>query len=153
LNNTELIKIFYEAFARGDAKAMGDCYAPGIIFTDPAFGELQAEDARKMWRMLIERSKGNIKISFSHVKADESVGSARWRAEYEFGATGRKVINEITAWFEFKDGKITRHTDHFDMWKWSRQALGWKGFLLGWTPFMKTQIQKQTAGLLKKYQR
>ena len=31
-------------------------------------------------------------------------------------------------------GKIVRQEDKFSLWRWSSQALGTKGSLLGWTP-------------------
>jgi hypothetical protein len=30
-----------------------------------------------------------------------------------------------------------KHTDDFDIWKWSKQALGIPGHLLGWTTVVK----------------
>ncbi len=149
--NKDLIRQFYLSFAQGDAENMIKCYSDDIKFKDPAFGELLGEDAKNMWRMLIHNSKGKIKITLSDIKANEKTGSANWTAKYVFSKTGRTVVNKITAQFEFRDRKITRHTDHFDLWKWSRQALGWKGYLLGWSSFMENKIQKQTKGLLKKY--
>ncbi|MDZ4824176.1 MAG: nuclear transport factor 2 family protein [Flavobacteriales bacterium] len=151
MNNAEVIKNFYESFARGDADEMVSCYSDNIKFTDTAFGELKGDDAKNMWRMLIERSKGNIKITFANVQADDKTGSANWQAEYVFAQTGRKVMNKIEAQFEFSNGKIVRHTDHFNLWKWTQQALGWKGYLLGWSGLMKKQIQAQTNGLLRAY--
>ena len=38
------------------------------------------------------------------------------------------------------DGKIIKHTDIFDLWEWSKQALGVSGYLLGWSGFMKNKI-------------
>lgn len=151
MDNAELIRNFYNSFSKGDAEGMTGCYDPAIIFTDPAFGELKGDDAKNMWRMLILRSKGEIKISFDNVKADERSGSANWVAEYRFAQTNRKVVNKIASEFEFRGGRIIRHTDHFSMWNWARQALGWKGFLLGGTSILKATIQKQTNGLLKSY--
>jgi ketosteroid isomerase-like protein len=151
VDNKALIQTFYQSFAKGDAEGMISCYDDHITFTDPAFGELKGDDAKNMWRMLIANSKGNTKIRFDNVKAGEKTGSADWIAEYTFSQTGRKVINRISASFEFSDKKIIRHTDHFNLWKWSSQALGWKGLLLGWTPFMKNKIQKQTNKLLSVY--
>lgn len=127
------------------------CYHKNVIFSDPAFGTLTGDEARNMWRMLLERSQGDLKITFSDVMADEKTGSAKWRAEYTFGQTGRKVVNEITARFEFADGKIIKHTDSFDVWKWSRQALGLKGLLLGWSSFFQRKLNQQTNSQLKKY--
>jgi hypothetical protein len=53
------------------------------------------------------------------------------------------VHNKIDAEFEFKDGKITKHTDTFDFWKWSRQALGAVGLLMGWNPLFQSMMQKK----------
>lgn len=149
--NEQIITAFYEAFSRGDTEAMVACYHDEIIFHDPAFGELQGEEARNMWRMLIERSKGQLNITFNNVKADDKSGSAKWVAKYKFAQTGRDVVNVISASFEFRGGMILRHTDVFSMWKWSRQALGLKGWLLGWSPLMKNVVSKQTTALLSKF--
>ena len=151
MNNAAIIRHFYTSFAEGNAEEMISCYDPAIVFTDPAFEELKGEDAKNMWRMLVQRSKGNIKIIFDTVKADEKSGSASWIAHYTFAQTGRKVINKISAEFEFYNGKIIKHTDHFSLWNWSRQALGWKGFIFGGTSFLKAKIQMQTTTLLKNY--
>ena len=151
MNNRDLVINFYESFARLDAEGMISCYDQNIVFIDPAFGELKGNDAKNMWRMLIDRSKGNLRITFDNVEADDKTGRANWRAEYVFTQTGRNVINKISAQFEFQNGKIIKHTDHFNMWRWTQQALGWRGYLFGWTSFMKTKIQKQTNKLLKAY--
>jgi hypothetical protein len=149
--NEQLIHTFYTAFANADAKMMCECYHPNIQFQDPVFGILKKNDPCRMWNMLIEKSKGNIKIEFSDIKADDFSGTAKWTATYNFSKTNRKVINVIHAQFQFKDNLIISHIDNFDIWKWSKQALGFKGLLLGWTGFMKNQIQKQALASLKNY--
>lgn len=149
--NEQLTLKFYTAFANADAKTMCECYHPNIQFQDPAFGILKGNDACQMWKMLMEKSKGNIKIEFSDIKADEYSGTATWIATYNFSKTNRKVINEVHAQFQFHNGLIIKHTDHFDIWRWSKQAFGFKGFLLGWTGFMQKQIQKQAIASLKNY--
>lgn len=151
MSSSDIIFKFYDAFVHADAKTMLSYYHDEIEFEDPAFGKLKGEDVKNMWRMLIERSKGELKITFDNVVADEKSGTAEWTAVYNFGQTGRAVTNKIKARFEFKDGKIFRHTDHFDMWRWSGQALGLTGYLLGWTSFFRNKIQKQTRKLLKSY--
>lgn len=150
MKNTDLINNFYASFAKADADGMVNCYDENIIFSDPAFGELKGNDAKNMWRMLLSRGN-DIKITFENVQADDKSGSANWRAEYVYSQTGRKVINKISAQFEFQNGKIIKHTDRFNLWRWTQQALGWKGYLLGWSSFMKKKIQKQTNQLLKIY--
>jgi hypothetical protein len=150
--NEALITKFYTAFANADAKTMAECYHPKVHFIDPAFGLLKEEQVPDMWKMLILKSKGNLKIEFSDIKADEFTGSARWIATYKFSKTNRNVINKIGAQFAFQDGLIIKHTDNFDVWKWSKQAFGVTGYLLGWTGFFQKKIQEQALLSLKKFQ-
>ncbi len=150
--NQTTIEEFYKAFQNEDAEKMASYYHSDIEFEDPAFGHLKGNQVTDMWRMLLERGKGNIKITYSNAQANDSNGSIHWEAKYPFSKTGRKVHNKIDATFEFKDGKIYRHKDVFDLWKWSSQALGLTGTLLGFTPFIKNKIRQQSLSLLKKYQ-
>lgn len=151
-NNKKLIQKFYTSFANQDSETMISCYHEKIQFQDPPFGILKGNDARDMWKMLIEKAKGEIKIEFSDIKADENSGSANWIATYNFTQTHRKVVNAIHAEFEFQDGLIIKHTDDFDIWKWSKQALGFAGLLLGWTSFMQRKIQEKALSSLRKFQ-
>ncbi|MEN2402435.1 nuclear transport factor 2 family protein [Flavobacterium sp. MC2016-06] len=149
--NEALITKFYTAFANADAQTMSECYHPNVHFIDPAFGLLKEEQVSKMWKMLILRSKGNIKIEFSNIKADDSTGSANWVATYNFSKTNRNVINKIAAEFVFQDGLIIKHTDSFDIWKWAKQAFGPAGYLLGWTGFFQKKVQKQALLSLQNF--
>ena len=126
---------------------MISCYHDDIIFTDPAFGELKGDDAKAMWKMLC-RNATDLKIEFSNITASLKKGSAHWEAWYSFSKTGRKVHNIIEAEFEFKDSKIIKHTDNFNLHKWASQAMGWKGRLLGGTDFFKNKLHQQTNQML-----
>lgn len=151
MNNEQLIRNFYEAFAQHDAEAMVSNYHDEIEFSDPAFGVLNGDDAKNMWKMLIERSKGNLKIEFANVSADDEKGSADWTADYLLSKTGRQVHNKVHAELEFKDGKIFRHRDSFDFWKWSKQALGISGFLLGWSSVLQNKVRQTARESLREY--
>lgn len=140
--HAQLIEHFYAAFARRDAETMVSCYHPDIHFSDPVFQDLRGVHAGNMWRMLCERAT-TLVVEHSGVSADDKAGKAHWEARYDFTATGRKVHNVIDARFEFKDGKIIRHADTFDLWKWAGMALGAKGKLLGWAPPVQNAIRKQ----------
>ncbi|AAZ34662.1 nuclear transport factor 2 family protein [Pseudomonas savastanoi pv. phaseolicola] len=140
--NSALITRFYEAFAQLDAEAMSACYTDDVLFSDPAFGELRGPQVGDMWRMLTSRAK-NFSVVFDQVRADDRAGTAHWVATYLFSQTGRTVVNDIEARFVFRDGKICEHHDHFDIWRWSRQALGLKGLLLGWTPLVRNAVRAQ----------
>ncbi|MCO8161448.1 nuclear transport factor 2 family protein [Pseudomonas sp. 21LCFQ010] len=147
-----LITRFYEAFSRLDAEAMSACYSDDVLFSDPVFGELRGREAGDMWRMLTARAK-DFSVSFDNVRADGRSGAAHWVATYLFSQTGRTVVNDIQARFVFRDGKICEHHDSFDLWRWSRQALGAKGLLLGWTPVVQNAIRAQAHKGLKAYRR
>lgn len=150
--HAKLLTDFYTAFQRRDSEAMGACYHAEVEFSDPVFRGLRGGRARAMWRMLCERGK-DLELTFSDVQADERTGRAYWEARYTFSATGRKVLNRIHAEFEFRDGLILRHTDRFDLWRWTRQALGPTGVLLGWTPLVQGKVRAQAAASLDKYMR
>lgn len=146
-----IIHTFYEAFKNGDSEAMNACYHDDIEFCDPAFGVLKGDRAKAMWTMLCQNGK-DVKVEYSNIKADEDKGSAHWEARYTFSQTGRKVHNVIEAKFEFKEGKIIKHTDDFHLRTWAKQALGFKGFLLGGTSFFQKKLNEQTSNLLTKFQ-
>lgn len=148
--NAELITRFYTAFERRDAEGMVACYAPDVRFSDPVFPDLVADRAKGMWRMLLSRGT-DLRIEFSDVRADDRGGSAHWEAWYTFSATGRPVHNVIEATFTFADGRITSHVDRFDLYRWSRQALGMKGVLLGWTPLVRNAIRNTAARSLERF--
>lgn len=149
--NEKILTKFYTAFANADAATMCECYHTNIQFRDPAFGLLKENDVCLMWKMLIKSSKGNIKIEFSDIKADDYTGSAQWIATYNFSKTNRKVVNSIQSQFQFKDGLIIKHSDYFDIWKWSKQAFGTIGYLFGWTGFFQSKIQQKALLSLKNY--
>jgi hypothetical protein len=130
---------------------MASCYHPQAVFNDEAFVNLRAKEPGQMWKMLMERSKGRLKVNFSNVQASAERGNADWVAEYEFSATGRKVINHIHAEFEFKDGLIYRHTDRFNLHRWATQAMGWKGRLLGGFGFFKRKVQQNARRALNQF--
>ena len=148
--NEETIRRFYAAFQKRDAATMASCYAPDVRFSDPVFTDLRGGDAGAMWKMLCERGK-DLKIEFSGVSADGATGRAHWEAWYTFSTTGRKVHNVIDATFEFRDGMIVKHTDRFDLYRWSRQALGVAGVLLGWSPLLQNKVRAMAAKGLADY--
>ncbi len=142
--HARLITDFYSAFQRKDGKAMGACYHDEALFSDPVFPSLKASQVRAMWRMFCERPGTELSIEFSDVHADDDQGTAHWDASYRF-RTGRRVLNRIDAAFRFKDGKIVRHTDTFDFWKWTRMAMGPAGTLFGWSSLFQNKIRGVAA--------
>lgn len=148
--NAALIQSFYEAFQRRDGAAMSAAYHPQASFSDPVFPNLNGAEVGGMWRMLCGRAT-DLKIEFSGIEADDKVGKAHWEAYYTFSATGRMVHNIIDASFTFEGGQIIKHVDDFDFWRWSRQALGASGVLLGWSSIVRDKVRSQADRGLRKF--
>ncbi len=148
--NAELIHRFYTAFGRRDHQTMAGCYRDDAEFSDPVFQHLVGAEIGAMWRMLCLRGTG-LEITFAGVRADDAAGRADWQAVYTFSASGRKVHNRIAASFRFEDGAIRRHTDDFDLYRWTRMALGLPGVLLGWSGLLQNKVRRQAATSLEKF--
>ena len=145
------IEAFYQAFHERKAEEMVSHYHKDIVFSDPGFGTLKGAEAANMWRMLISRINPEGTIEVSNIKVNGNEATAEWVANYQFGPGKRKVVNHIQASFVFEDGKIIKHDDVFSFWKWSSQALGLPGMLLGWTPFLKKKTQSVARKGLAKF--
>jgi ketosteroid isomerase-like protein len=153
-----LIERFYSAFAECEGERMAACYAPDATFSDPVFGKLDGREAGGMWRMLTGQAADlRIELLDSEVEGDR--GSAHWRAHYTFSQTGNSVVNDVHASFRFSDGGgdddggrlIAEHVDDFDFYRWARQALGTRGLLLGWTPFVRSAVRGRAKASLEQF--
>ena len=144
--SADVVERLYAAFDRRDGEAMAALYAPDGHFRDPVFGDLTGAEAGAMWRMLT-RTARDLKVEL----AEHDAQSAHWIARYTFSATGRPVVNDVHARIVVTDGLITDHVDEFSFWKWSRQALGTKGLLLGWTPFLRAKVGGTAKAGLDKF--
>lgn len=150
-NNEELIHRFYESFQKLDSAGMNSCYHDDILFFDPVFGLLEGQAARSMWTMLCRQAR-DFSLTFGNIiHLDEEYSTCDWVATYTFSKTGRKVVNRIRANMRFRDGKIIEHSDAFSLHKWSSQALGFSGWLLGWNSFFQRKIRNQAKRNLVRF--
>jgi len=146
------IEKLYSAFAKLDADTMAACYAPDAHFDDEAFSLRGRVHIGGMWTMLCDAVKSKGRDVWKIEVRDVTERSAHWEATYRFSATGRLVHNIIEAEFEFDpDGLITRQRDRFDFWRWTRQALGAPGLLLGWSPMLRAKVRAQAAKNLDRF--
>lgn len=129
---------------------MQDCYAADATFSDPVFTDLNATEVRAMWAMLVKNGK-DMRLEFKNIKGTENGATAEWDAWYTFSKTGNKVHNSVKADFQIENGKIVKHTDHFDFYKWAKQALGLTGVLLGWASFFHNKISTTARKGLQSY--
>lgn len=150
--NEQLIQNFYTCFQQKDYKGMQACYADDATFSDAVFKNLNAAQVKAMWEMLVSKGK-DMRIDFGQIEANGNTVRAHWDAYYTFSSTGRKVINKIDATFEIENGKIVKHTDHFDFYTWAKQALGLNGLLLGWTSFLRNKVSTQAMKNLDSFMR
>lgn len=139
---------FYTALAARDWQTVGRLYADDARFDDPAFVGLDAAQVRAMWRMLLGRAGDDSRVSYEVLADTPEAARVRWTARYTFSQTGRPVLNVITAQLTLRDGRIVRHIDAFDFFRWSRQALGLPGWLLGWTGFLRGKVRAQVRRTL-----
>lgn len=144
------LETFYDAFRALDPETMQACYAPEARFDDPVFALSGRERIGGMWQMLCEgvKAKGRAdwRLEFRDLEVEHGEGRAHWEARYRFSPTGARVRNVVDAEFGFDDrGLILAHRDRFDLWRWSRQALGTKGLLLGWMPWFRAQLRIEAA--------
>ena len=154
--NAQTLTRFYTAFAALDADAMGSCYSLDATFDDPAFSLKGQHEIAGMWHMLCNAARGSGKqdwqLDFRDLQANDNTGHVHWEARYRFSANRRQVHNIVEADFTFcPEGLITSHRDQFDFWRWSRQALGMGGWVLGWAPFFNKQVRRQTRAALDQY--
>lgn len=149
--NEAVITTFYSSFQQKDYKTMNNCYADGIVFYDPVFELLRGDEVKYMWEMLCKNAKG-FSLTFGNItKLDDEYYTCNWEATYTFSKTGRKVVNAIKANMRFADGKIIEHSDAFSLHKWSTQALGFSGWLLGWNSFFQRKIKNEARKNLLKF--
>ena len=141
---------FYDAFSRKDYAKMRTYYAPDATFEDPAFKLDSGERAADMWEMLCKRG-ADLELEYEVLSVDDEGGEVKWEARYTFSQTGNKVHNIIHATIKLRDGKIVEHRDAFDFWRWSSQALGLPGKLLGWSGFLRGKVRQQAGAQLERY--
>ncbi len=146
----------YNALAQLDTDAIADCYASDAVFDDEVFSLQGKREVTAMWRMLCDAvladGSGVWRLCLGEVQASADSGQAHWEADYCFRSTGRLVHNSVEARFAFnRMGLIVQHRDRFDFWHWARQALGAPGVLLGWSPVLRTVVQRSAAAQLRRY--
>jgi hypothetical protein len=144
---------FYDAFTVRDSYTMGLLYAEHATFSDPIFPLLNAKGARLMWQMLLSRAEEDFRIEVDILEDSPSRARVNWVAHYTFSATRRPVTNHIRTEMQLVAGKIVRQQDTFSLWRWSAQALGAKGMLLGWSPLVRNRVRAQASTALRDYAR
>lgn len=154
--NRKTLNRFYGAFAHLDPDTMARCYAPDVRFQDEIFTLEGRDQVMAMWRMLCESvatgKRADWKLNYRVISTDANTARLHWSARYPFGKAQRPVHNRIQSVFAFNaQGQISQHYDHFNFWRWSRQALGLPGLLLGWSPMLRRQVRSKALHGLNRH--
>ena len=150
-NRDEIIHKFYSAFQKLDHTGMNSCYGGEIVFFDPVFGLLNGNEVREMWKMLCTNAT-DLTLTYDNIQhLDEEYSTCDWVATYTFSTTGKKVTNAIKAHMRFAGGRIVEHSDGFSLHKWSSQAFGCSGWLLGWNTVFQRKIQNRSRRALLQF--
>ncbi len=148
----ETLDRLYAAFTRLDGAAMAACYAEDAEFRDPVFHLRGRDEVGAMWGMLCEQVRAGGLQHWRLSVRDHGHSQMRVEVEYPYAPTGRVVHNFIHSQFEFDaQGLVLRQVDRFGLWRWTRQALGWRGTLLGWTPWVRRRVRQGAAAALRRY--
>lgn len=146
----DIVVEFYKAFQKADSKSMNLLYHNDLRFHDPVFGELDYQETTAMWQMLCSANQ-TLTIDFSINDATKNEVRVRWEARYHFGKKKRPVHNIISTHMVVEEQRIKYHTDSFNLYRWTRQAIGWPGAMFGWAPFFKRKIRKMSRNYLQSY--
>ncbi len=150
MSSKEVVTKFYDAFKSKDFKTMQSLYAINARFNDEVFQGLNGFEAGKMWEMLLKSGK-DMTVDYEILDTSKNTAKVQWIANYTFSKTGRKVRNVVTSEFEIEDGKIYTQRDKFSFGKWSKQALGFVPWLIGFTGIPQKKVQETAARGLNDY--
>lgn len=149
--NKEVVERFYTAFSKSDYAVLASCLSQNIIYHDPIFGLLEADQVFNLWQMKCERLR-NFSFEFSNIQElDREYVSCNWKISFFHRPTGDVVTMPGKAYMRIIDEKITEHSDGYKLSEWLAVTKGWKGKLLGWTHAMQRKEQNIYRKLLERY--
>lgn len=153
---TRRVQDFFDALARLDAYALAQCYAPSARFEDAAWSLQGTEAIAAMWEMICDDTRrlgADVwRLECLRIRGTRHRCKVDWRLSHRDPATGRLIHQRMESRFLLtRDGRIDFHENRFSLWRWSRQARGLSGWLLGWTPIMRQRVRHDAAQRLDRY--
>jgi len=143
-----LVRQFYASLAARDAEGAARCYHPEVFLSEPLHPRLRGAAAADLWRMRLAGADP-IEIRLEEASGDAGGALARWSARST--VRGRPVVVRGRSMFAFRDGRISRHYDHYSLWRWSSQALGPAGAALGWFGPWRWALRQRAARALERF--
>lgn len=151
MTKLEILQNYYDVFQNLELDKMSNYYHSDVEFYDHAFGTLNKDELMAMWSMLFHKAFKSLTIEVSNIKVVDNIGFAHVECYYTYSLTNRKVHNIIDTTIKFKEDKIIKQIDIFNLKRWAEQSLGWKQSVFAGTTFFKNRLQKQTGTALDKY--
>lgn len=130
-DSVQLIQDYYAAFNRGDWEAMLACLDEAVVHD---LNQGEPESGREAFRAFLARMDRSYVERLEDVVVMATADGARAAAEYvvhgEYRATdeglppaqGQRYVLPGGAFFEVRDGKITRVTNYYNLQEWLRQV-------------------------------
>lgn len=129
----KLIQTYYDAFNNQDVDGMLACLGPGFVH-DVSQGERRKGKAP--FKEFLTHMNKSYRESLSNIAVMADTSGARAAAEFDLKgkylvtdpglpeAEGQSYKLRVGAFFEIRNGKITRVSTHYNLKDWTRQVLG-----------------------------
>ena len=129
----KLIATYYAAFNAGDADGMLACLGPGFVH-EVSQGERRK--GKKLFGAFLAHMNASYKETLSNIEIMVNRDGSRAAAEFDLKgrylatdpglpeAKGQAYRLRVGAFFEVKDGRITRVSTHYNLNQWKAQVLG-----------------------------
>lgn len=151
MTNIEIIELFFTAFGNLNHRGMNALYSEDILYSDPLFGMLEAQQVRDKWEMICNGIHGLKLTIVKTEEIDHEYATCRWKAAWYPADSKRQIVLEGKSFMRFADGKIIEHSDGFSLTKWIAQAYGLRGQFFGWLHFMKRRVQREHQERLERF--
>jgi len=125
-----LLVKYLQAIKEQDLKTISSCFHEEAEFYEPAYGKLTGPKIAAWWTFFFAQAK-EFHSEFDSLKVNGDKATVHSEHWYYWNATGAGVHNLVESEFDFKDGKIFRQIDNYNLNAWAFQALESK--FMGWT--------------------
>ena len=129
----KLIQTYYNAFNKQDVEGMLACLGPGFVH-EVSQGERRKGKA--LFKDFLTHMNRSYRETLSNIAVMTDASGERSAAEFDLkgkylitdpglpDAEGQRYKLRVGAFFDIRNGKITRVSTHYNLKDWTRQVLG-----------------------------
>ncbi|TXH21128.1 MAG: hypothetical protein E6Q95_04460 [Chitinophagaceae bacterium] len=137
-----VINHFFDALKQNNEQDLLHYLDTNYVYNDPLYGLLYHNDARKRWKLWIQKNKiENIEI-IEITEYDHEYAMVHWKSVFYYQPTNKKVTLFIKFYFKIENNLITEKSDAYKLSVFIKEAYGLKGLLFGWIKFMQHRVRK-----------